>query len=145
MRIVRDGIQLCPDCMIAAVNGDTSGIESAELIAAIDAGLQRLGPHLVPSFDSESGEGYDEFMARRCECCRLCNAGPRYEFSVLGEDHVRPTPALAKKASAARVGDTIRHRGCEYRVIACDGAAHSNAFIDNCGDCAPLWGKRLVR
>jgi hypothetical protein len=27
-----------------------------------------------------------------------------------------------------------------YHLIACPGAAHSNAFIDNCGLCAPRWG-----
>lgn len=25
----------------------------------------------------------------------------------------------------------------------CGGEAHSNAYIDNCGRCAPLWGKVL--
>lgn len=34
-----------------------------------------------------------------------------------------------------------------YRLIACDGAAHSNPHIDNCGECAPRWGavERLKR
>ena len=26
-------------------------------------------------------------------------------------------------------------------LVPCDGEAHSNPFIDNCGVCAPRWGK----
>lgn len=26
------------------------------------------------------------------------------------------------------------------KLVPCDGAAHSNAYIDNCGRCAPRWG-----
>ena len=25
--------------------------------------------------------------------------------------------------------------------VQCTGEAHSNAFIDNCGECAPYWGR----
>ena len=31
-----------------------------------------------------------------------------------------------------------------YRLIPCDGAAHSNPHIDNCSLCAPRWGWREV-
>jgi hypothetical protein len=27
-----------------------------------------------------------------------------------------------------------------FRLVPCDGAAHSNAHVDNCGRCAPRWG-----
>jgi len=27
------------------------------------------------------------------------------------------------------------------RLIPCDGEAHRNAYIDNCGKCAPRWGE----
>lgn len=27
-----------------------------------------------------------------------------------------------------------------YRLVECDGEAHSNPFIDNCATCAPRWG-----
>lgn len=32
-----------------------------------------------------------------------------------------------------------------YRLTVCSGEAHSNAFIDNCGQCAPFWGVRVER
>lgn len=82
MRVVRDGIQLCTDCMILAVNGDESGL-TAERAAQCYAGLEALGPHLVEAFDSESGEGEEEFSNMPCEACGTGLSGARYEFAVL--------------------------------------------------------------
>jgi hypothetical protein len=31
------------------------------------------------------------------------------------------------------------------KLVHCDGEAHSNAHIDNCGRCAPRWGTMAVR
>lgn len=84
MTVVRDDLQLCEDCVIVAVNGDVSGIESDERIAAVEAGLEALGPHLVPDFDSETGEGYDEFRTVPCDCCGSKLYGSRHRFAVLG-------------------------------------------------------------
>jgi len=98
MQIIRDGILLCEDCLIVAVNGDYSGFDyqmngrgpEAEAkrdarIAEVDAGLTRLGPNLVPSYDSETGQGIEEFTWRPCGCCGSKLAGGRHEFAVLGE------------------------------------------------------------
>lgn len=84
MRVIRDGIQLCQDCMIMACNGDATGIDSDERLAEVIAGLERLGPNLVPSFDSETGEGYDEFSSSQCGCCESKLAGSRHDFAILG-------------------------------------------------------------
>jgi len=27
-----------------------------------------------------------------------------------------------------------------WHLVPCDGAAHSNAYIDNCASCSPRWG-----
>ncbi len=32
-----------------------------------------------------------------------------------------------------------------YKLVPCDGPAHSNAHIDNCMVCAPRWGKVMVK
>ena len=32
----------------------------------------------------------------------------------------------------------------KYHAVPCAGAAHSNPHIDNCGLCAPLWGRVVV-
>jgi hypothetical protein len=39
-----------------------------------------------------------------------------------------------------------RARVCRdgYKLIPCDGEAHSNPHIDNCGKCAPRWGFVMV-
>lgn len=84
MRVVQDDLWLCPDCTIAAVNGDVSGIDSDARVAEVWAGLERLGPHLVSDFDSESGEGYREFSRCGCDCCGSPLAGTMYRFAVLG-------------------------------------------------------------
>ena len=124
MKIIRDDIQLCTDCTIAAVNGDFTGLDyhygyewkcltcardgrgrtpdrcpsclseqdqnhgphsGADLrMAEIVAGLEKLGPHLVPDYDSETGKGIDEFSSRPCGCCGTRLAGERHDFAILG-------------------------------------------------------------
>lgn len=101
MEIKRDGILLCEDCTIAAVNGDFTGLDyhygtgldrydrkvgpsADERMAEIVKGLEALGPHLVPNYDSESGTGCEEFTWRPCGCCGSKLAGSRHEFAVLG-------------------------------------------------------------
>lgn len=101
MEIKRDGILLCGDCLIVAVNGDYSGIDehygkglspgrgglregAVERAKEIDEGLTRLGPNLVPKYDSETGEGCWEFSWRMCDCCYSRLGGSRHEFAVLG-------------------------------------------------------------
>lgn len=75
-----------------AVNSDATGLdyhykpdEAAKRLAAIEAGLEELGPHLVPDFDSETGEGCEEFTWRECACCKDTHQGSRHRFAVLGE------------------------------------------------------------
>ncbi len=87
MIIAVDDIWLCSECMIIAVNGDASGLdysyppkEAAEKLAAIEAGLTELGPHLVPV------EGEEEFSRRECDCCGDWHHGTRHEFAILGEE-----------------------------------------------------------
>ena len=98
MRIIRDELELCDDCLTIACSGDYSGFDysmngrgpAAEAkrdarIAEVDAGLARLGPHLVPDFDSETGRGIEEFTSRPCQCCESRLAGSRHNFAILGE------------------------------------------------------------
>jgi hypothetical protein len=55
------------------------------------------------------------------------------------------TPALKRKIESLAIGDVFKHRGIMYRIVTCDGEAHSNPHIDNCMSCAPLWGRRVER
>jgi hypothetical protein len=48
-------------------------------------GLEKLGPHLVPDFDSETGEGLMEFSGAPCKACGTHLAGYRARFAILGE------------------------------------------------------------
>lgn len=99
MDIVQDNLWLCDDCMIAAVNDDYTGIDYSysgaadKRVAEIQAGLVELGPHLVPNFDSDTGDGYQEFArpARGCDCCGSKLAGSFYRFAVLGASHTAVT------------------------------------------------------
>lgn len=77
MKIVRDGLWLCADCTIVACNGDASGIESDERAAEVEAGLDKLGPGLVP------GKGHNEFSWGGCDCCGSPLGGERHEFLIL--------------------------------------------------------------
>ena len=89
VKIVQDDLWLCVDCTMAAVNGDFTALdndpESADTRQAeIVAGLERLGPHLVPDYDSETDAGLREFSSCGCDCCESSLAGHMHRFAVLG-------------------------------------------------------------
>ena len=84
MEIIRDGIELCSDCLIFACNGDVSGIDSPAREAEVVAGVAKLGPTLVPAFDSETGDGIREFAHCPCDACGTRLAGSRHSFVILG-------------------------------------------------------------
>jgi hypothetical protein len=89
---VRD-IWLCVDCLVASVNGDTSGVAydherdpfGTKRLRAIGKGLTKLGPHLVPDYDSETEDGIREFSRCGCDCCGSGLAGTFHRFAVLGD------------------------------------------------------------
>lgn len=90
MNIEHDNLQFCPDCCIAAVNGDFSGLDyhyaplqADRRMAEICEGLDRFGPALVPAFDHEHGDGHDEFSHAPCDCCGTGLAGARWRFATL--------------------------------------------------------------
>lgn len=85
MIVVQRELWLCVDCTIVACNGDYSGIDSQKTIDRVNAGLERLGPHLVPDFDSESEEGIRYFSSCGCDCCGSRLAGTMHRFAILGE------------------------------------------------------------
>lgn len=86
MIVKQDDLWLCEECMIAAVNGDFSSIDSDEQVRNIEYGLKELGPGLVHDFDSETQDGIYEFTLKLCACCKTYLAGSRYRFAVLGAD-----------------------------------------------------------
>lgn len=85
MKVVRDDLWLCVDCTLAAVNGDAGDMDDPKRVDAVYAGLDELGPHLVPDFDSESDVGIREFSACGCDCCGSGLAGTMHRFAILGE------------------------------------------------------------
>lgn len=104
MIVLLDDLWLCPDCMIVAVNDDESGVESEEVLTQIREGLADLGPHLVPSFDSESEDG----IVQRHGCCDACCRSfwsQWHRFAILGkEPTLKDVEAfLAKKGGQLRV------------------------------------------
>lgn len=81
--VVRDGLWLCPCCTLGAVNGESCECHD-DHDKRVTRGLASFGPHLVPDFDSETGEGHHEFSSRPCDCCGSL-AGERHRFAVLGK------------------------------------------------------------
>ena len=84
MQVANDCIWLCSDCTVVACNGE-HGVELYDRNATL-AGLATLGPHLVPNFDSETGDGIMEFSSRICESCGTSLAGYRAKFAQLEEE-----------------------------------------------------------
>jgi hypothetical protein len=89
MQVVRDDLWLCVDCTVWACNGDASGIEGEDRVRAVQDGVAKLGPHLVPNFDSNADEDEDdgirEFSRCGCDACGSRLAGMMHRFAVLGE------------------------------------------------------------
>lgn len=93
MKIVQDDLWLCDDCVMYAVNGDLTGIDyfysgdkADKRAKEVVQGVNALGPHLVPDFDSETGKGMEEFSRTTCDGCGTRLAGGRHRFAVLGPD-----------------------------------------------------------
>jgi hypothetical protein len=95
MKVIRDDLWLCDDCLFYAVNGDTSGIDDPQRERDVIEGVNALGPHLVPDFDSEVPEdadednGIEEFSWKPCDACGTRLGGGRHRFAVLGEEKKR--------------------------------------------------------
>lgn len=85
--VIQDDLWFCVDCTLAACNGDTSGIDSDEqrvaVLDGLDAISDRWGGHIVPNFDSETGEGHEEFATMGCDCCGSMLAGEMHRFAIL--------------------------------------------------------------
>lgn len=126
MITVRDDLWLCVDCLMVACNGDESGIDSEARRAAVAAGLERLGTHLVPDFDSDTGEGIEEFSRRGCDCCGSRLAGGMHRAAPHGASgrtpkmsSTRPTCAAGKRpAGSLRPGAAPRREATVTRCIA---------------------------
>lgn len=92
MTIVRE-LWLCVDCTMLAVNGDASsldyhyGKDADARLARIEAGLTRLGAHLVPHWTTddagEISEGHRDFSSCGCDCCGSRLAGEMHRFAIL--------------------------------------------------------------
>jgi hypothetical protein len=83
LKVIEDNLWLCSDCTQVACNGP-HGVQLENEKDTLD-GLANLGPHLVPDFDSETGDGIEEFSRRICESCNTTLAGYKARFAQLGE------------------------------------------------------------
>ena len=72
----------CQDCTIAECNGDYSGMEDARA-AEVAAGLSALSQsgHLAANWDSETGDGQEDFSRRQCDGCGTALHGYRARFA----------------------------------------------------------------
>jgi len=92
MRVVRDGLRLCSDCMCLHETGDATsfghhyGKDADARLMACETGLAGLGPHLVLAWDSETGAGIHVFSWAQCDACGTRLGGARYEYATLGRD-----------------------------------------------------------
>jgi hypothetical protein len=104
MRTKYDDLWFCADCLIVAENGYADDITD-ERQDDIRNGLARWGAHLVPDFDSETGDGIHEFSARPCDCCGSRLAGERHRYAVLEPVPDTPEASNTPEYSAPPVCD----------------------------------------
>lgn len=81
-RIVSTDIWACQDCLFAAVNGSYEGLDAARTADVKDA-IAAYDGTLAPDFDSETGDGIDEFSRSACDVCQSHLAGSRHRFCTL--------------------------------------------------------------
>jgi hypothetical protein len=87
MRVKQDDLWLCQDCTFVACNGESGEpVSSFADIERTRQGLEKLGRHLVPDFDSNTADGLREFSSVPCAACDTSLAGYRARFAVLEED-----------------------------------------------------------
>lgn len=89
--IIQDCLWLCSDCTQVACNGSRGMDLGAKEVKRIEDGLVALSAghgwaHLVPNFDSETGDGIRECSDRICECCKSSLAGYRAKFALLNRE-----------------------------------------------------------
>jgi hypothetical protein len=85
MRVIQDNLYLCSDCTMVVCNGFSGAVMEPEQLQATESGLARLGPDLVPDFDSETEDGINCFSRMPCKSCGTDLAGYRARFAILGE------------------------------------------------------------
>ena len=103
MKIIRDDIWVCDDCLFAIENGHTFSIESEERVAEVWKGVRRLGRHLSANWDSETDEGIRDFSWSSCDCCGSRLGGERHRYAVLGPDTKKKTTGTkAKRVASAK-------------------------------------------
>lgn len=90
MKTIADDLWMCCDCLPIVVNGDATTLdyhytplEAAQRLIDIGRGIEGQGGHIVEDFDSETGEGIEEFSRRDCDICGCDLAGTRYRYALL--------------------------------------------------------------
>lgn len=95
--VVADDLWLCPDCTIAEVNGDVSGIDTDDRVSAVWAGIGALcarhGGRLAPDFgridgDDDDDDGIREYMRGPCDACGE-HGFTGHRFAVLASSYPR--------------------------------------------------------
>lgn len=73
-----DHLDVCADCLVVAINGDTSGIDDParedEILVGIERYSAESGRQLV------AGDGEPSFTRCCCELCGTGDAGDRYQM-----------------------------------------------------------------
>lgn len=90
-KVIRDGLWLCTDCMILEETGDASsldyhyGQDADKRHQECQEGLAELrgGNHLAADWDSDTGEGIEDFSRRCCDACQTNLAGERHQYCIL--------------------------------------------------------------
>lgn len=86
--IVREAVWVCQDCLFWLANGEMPPEASEEEEARILAGERAetdKGLHWAANWDSETGEGIQDFSWRHCECCWSGLGGSRHRMALLGD------------------------------------------------------------
>jgi hypothetical protein len=80
-KIIANDLWFCDDCLIAACNGDFTGMDD-DRAKEVQNALGQLKGYPAPDFDSETGEGIEEFSHWQCDCCGAL-PGRRHRFALL--------------------------------------------------------------
>lgn len=117
MKIIQDDLWLCTDCLMAAVNNDYTGLdyyykesEATKRMEEIQAGLEKLGPHLVPFFNTEEENGY------WCSDCNSYHYSSEMKTAIDNFDDEVPACPDCCSDDVSEIGNghqEFSHDGCD--------------------------------
>lgn len=76
-----DELWICQDCFLLEETGELNDVSEVREEDVAEA-IASLSGYLAANWDSETGEGINEFSWSTCDCCRSRLGGERHRYTL---------------------------------------------------------------